>query len=416
MFRSSPCFAAFLILLAAARPGASQTVTYSEHIAPILYNNCIKCHRPNQVAPFSLLTYDDAARHGRDMVMQTQSRYMPPWKPEPGWAAYRDERRLTADQIALIQQWVDGGMPQGDPAKAPLAAAVHRWLAARHAGPDSGNAAAFTVPADGPDIYRNFVIPSGLTEDKWVTRRSRSGPRRAAWCTTCCFSPTPPAARAADGKDGQPGISGLRHHLHHRGSAGRAQRRSGRLGSGDHAGISAGGHRHALPEGRGFADADPLPSEWHSAEREDRDRAVLRTQARRATMTQLQVPAFFGAAPTSISRPARPITRCAVRTRCPPMWTQSASAAHAHYLAQGGQADRDPAFRRSPHSAVDPPVGFQLAGPIYLPGPGAAAQRHATRWRIDLRQLQQQLRESEYSAQARCDGARTPPTKWAACC
>src|SRR5437764_8812436 len=105
-------------LLAGARPACSQTITYSEHIAPIVYNNCVKCHRPNQVAPFALLTYDDAVRHGRDMVIQTKSRYMPPWKPEPGWTAYRDERRLTPAQIALIQQWLAGGRPQCDPAKA----------------------------------------------------------------------------------------------------------------------------------------------------------------------------------------------------------------------------------------------------------------------------------------------------------
>src|SRR5437588_12141393 len=109
MFHLFRCAAALTILLAAARPGNTQAVTYSEHIAPLLYNNCIKCHRPNQVAPFPLLTYDDAARHGRDMVVQTQSRYMPPWKPEPGWTKYRDERRLTPDQIALIKQWVDDG-------------------------------------------------------------------------------------------------------------------------------------------------------------------------------------------------------------------------------------------------------------------------------------------------------------------
>ena len=54
----------FLAILA---PLQAQTITYSEHIAPLLYNNCTKCHRPGQVAPFSLLTYDDALRHGRDI-------------------------------------------------------------------------------------------------------------------------------------------------------------------------------------------------------------------------------------------------------------------------------------------------------------------------------------------------------------
>src|SRR3954447_7534322 len=158
MFRYARSFASLTLLLPAARPGVSQTVTYSEHIAPLLYNNCIKCHRPNQVAPFSLLTYDDAARHARDILVQTQSRYMPPWKPEPGWTKYRDERRLTPDQIALIQQWLDAGMPTGDMSKAPPSPVfADDWLLGT---PDLvlQMPAGFTVPADGPDIYRNFVL------------------------------------------------------------------------------------------------------------------------------------------------------------------------------------------------------------------------------------------------------------------
>src|SRR5207253_73573 len=146
----------------------SPAVTYTQHIAPIVYANCIKCHRPNQVAPFSLLTYDDALRHGRDMVIQTQSRFMPPWKPEPGWAAYRDERRLTAAQIALIRQWVDDGMPEGDRSKLPpMPVLTDGWQLGT---PDLilEMPKGFDVPADGQDIYRNFVIPTGVTEDKWV--------------------------------------------------------------------------------------------------------------------------------------------------------------------------------------------------------------------------------------------------------
>src|SRR5712691_6622029 len=106
-------------MLAAAALAAGQSVTFSEHIAPIIYGQCATCHRPGQVAPFPLLTYDDVAKRGRTIAAVTQSRYMPPWKPEPGWAAYRDERRLTDAQIALIQKWFYDGMPKGDPFKAP---------------------------------------------------------------------------------------------------------------------------------------------------------------------------------------------------------------------------------------------------------------------------------------------------------
>jgi hypothetical protein len=154
-----------LLLLAAPYPAGAQSVTYSEHIAPIIYANCTTCHRPGQVAPFSLLTYSDAVKYGRTIAAVTQSGTMPPWKPERGWTALRDERGLSSAQISLIQQWVAAGMPQGDPALAPPTPTyVDGWQLGI---PDLilTMPAGFTVPADGPDIYRNFVLPSGVTHD-----------------------------------------------------------------------------------------------------------------------------------------------------------------------------------------------------------------------------------------------------------
>src|SRR5215472_3351207 len=196
-------------LLAIAASAGAQTVTFNEHIAPILYNNCTKCHRPGQVAPFSLLTYDDARRHGRDIAIQTQSGYMPPWKPEPGWAAFRDERRLTPDQINLIQQWLTGGMQQGDPAKAPTPPVYNDdWQLGR---PDLilEMSASFNVPADGPDVYRNFILPTGLTEDKWVRAIELKPLARPVVHHALFFTDTTGAARLLDAKDGQPGFPGF---------------------------------------------------------------------------------------------------------------------------------------------------------------------------------------------------------------
>jgi uncharacterized protein (TIGR03437 family) len=186
-----------------------QTITYSEHIAPLLYNNCTKCHRPGQVAPFQLLTYDDAVRHGRDIAIQTQSRYMPPWKPEPGWSAYRDERRLTSDQIDLIQQWVAGGMPQGDMSRAPaMPVYSDDWQLGT---PDLilEMPASFNVPADGPDVYRNFVIPGNTTDDKWVRAIEVKPLSRQVVHHILFFTDSTHAARLQDGKDGQPGFPGF---------------------------------------------------------------------------------------------------------------------------------------------------------------------------------------------------------------
>ena len=189
----------------------AQTITYAEHIAPILYNNCTKCHRPGQVAPFSLLTYDDAARRARDIAIQTKSGYMPPWKPEPGWAAYRDERRLTPAQIDVIQQWVAQGSQQGDMSRAPaMPVYSDDWQLGT---PDLilEMPQAFDVPADGPDVYRNFVIPTNTSDDRWVRAIEVKPMSRAVVHHILFFADSSPAhaARQQDGKDGQPGFPGF---------------------------------------------------------------------------------------------------------------------------------------------------------------------------------------------------------------
>src|SRR5579863_4295367 len=97
--------AAFLIAAAAA----AAAPTYNKDIAPILYQNCAGCHRPGEVAPFSLLTYADTAKRADLIATITKARIMPPWKAEPGHGEFQDARRLTGEQIALLQQWAANG-------------------------------------------------------------------------------------------------------------------------------------------------------------------------------------------------------------------------------------------------------------------------------------------------------------------
>lgn len=198
-----------LLLAAASIPLAAQTVTYNEQIAPIIYANCTKCHRTGQVAPFTLTSYEDVKQHARTIVSVTQSHYMPPWKPEPAYAPYRDERRLTAAQIALIAQWVSSGMELGDPALAPpVPQFPDEWQLGT---PDLilEMPAAFSVPATGPDIYRNFVIPTNLTQDRYIRAIELKPTARAVVHHSLFFADTTGNARAADGKDGQPGFPGF---------------------------------------------------------------------------------------------------------------------------------------------------------------------------------------------------------------
>jgi mono/diheme cytochrome c family protein len=164
-----------ILTLLAAVPTARQradkrapTPTFSEAIAPILYANCVTCHRAGEAAPFPLITYEEVAKRGKLIAKVTKSRYMPPWHAAHGFGEFADERRLSDEQIATIGEWVERGMPKGNLAKLPkVPEFTDGWQLGK---PDLilEMPASYGVPADGPDIYRNFILPTGLTEDKWV--------------------------------------------------------------------------------------------------------------------------------------------------------------------------------------------------------------------------------------------------------
>jgi hypothetical protein len=186
---------------------APQQVTFSETVAPIIYQNCVTCHRPGEAAPFSLISYEDVKKRGTLIAAVTSSRYMPPWHAAHGFGEFKEERRLTDDQIATIGDWVAQGMPQGDPAKMPkLPAFTEGW----HLGkPDLilEMPVAYDIPASGPDIYRNFVVPTNLTEDRWVRAiEFRPGARKAVHHVLIGYDASG-QVRKLDGADGRPGYS-----------------------------------------------------------------------------------------------------------------------------------------------------------------------------------------------------------------
>jgi hypothetical protein len=149
-----------------ARPAG--TVTFNRDIAPIFYKECATCHRPGQAGPFDLITYTDAKKRAGQIGEVTQSRFMPPWLPEHGIQPLADERRLNAEQVGLIQQWVADGAPEGDTADLP---AVPLWTDGWQLGPPDlvvTMPETYTLPADGKDIYRNFVIPVASSKDRHV--------------------------------------------------------------------------------------------------------------------------------------------------------------------------------------------------------------------------------------------------------
>ena len=193
-----------------APPPASSTVTFTEAIAPIVYANCVTCHRPGEAAPFSLISYEDVAKRGQLITRVTASRYMPPWHGDTDFGEFVGERSLTDAQIATIAAWVKQGMPRGDERRMPKLPEFvgGGWQLGT---PDLvlEMPAGFDVRATGPDVFRNFVIPTRLTEDKWVRGiEYRPGARKVVHHAIFA-AVTGGSLAALDGADGRPGFGGM---------------------------------------------------------------------------------------------------------------------------------------------------------------------------------------------------------------
>jgi hypothetical protein len=156
-------------------PGAAQ-LTFTHDVAPIVTRNCAPCHRSGEAAPFPLLTYEDVKKRAAQIATVTRSRYMPPWLPEHGYGDFADERRLTAEQIRTISDWVAQGAPEG-PAAAPAAADDGQTLGLPNLVAEAQSS--FTVPASGPDVYWNFVFRPDIDKTRYVKSIDiRPGDRR----------------------------------------------------------------------------------------------------------------------------------------------------------------------------------------------------------------------------------------------
>jgi mono/diheme cytochrome c family protein len=143
-------------------------VTFAKNVAPIVYSNCVTCHRPGQVAPFSLMTYQDVCKHADDIAMVTDDRTMPPWKAALNFGDFVGIRHLTDEQIATIGAWVKAGKPEGNPADLPPAPKFSSGWELGEPDLIVKVPRPFTVPAEGRDVYRCFVIPLNLDVEKYV--------------------------------------------------------------------------------------------------------------------------------------------------------------------------------------------------------------------------------------------------------
>jgi len=201
-------------VLAALGSGASPAAktaavpTFTEDIAPIIFNNCTSCHRPGENAPFTLMTYDEVRPRARQIANATKARQMPPWKAGPSDFAFKNDRTLSASEIEVIQQWVAAGMPEGDAKKLP---AMPKFTDGWQLGPPDlvvKMPVAYEVPASGRDIYRNFVLPLNLPNDVWVKAVDFRPAARSVVHHSLFFLDTTGDARREDEADPTPGYNG----------------------------------------------------------------------------------------------------------------------------------------------------------------------------------------------------------------
>jgi len=157
--------------LTAQSPSGStpSTPTFNKDVAAILYDNCVTCHRPNQIAPMTLISYKEArpwARAIKDKVVRGE---MPPWRADGRFGAFRNDRRLTPEQVRTIAAWADGGAPEGEtPLAAKLPDFKDGWTHPSGRPPDFvlEMADPFTVPAEGelPNFTIYQELPPALKE------------------------------------------------------------------------------------------------------------------------------------------------------------------------------------------------------------------------------------------------------------
>jgi len=161
-------------LVVAPAPGAraagpAKEVTFSKDVAPIFYANCAVCHRPNDIAPMSLLSYKEARPWAKSIKEKVIAREMPPWSPDHRFGEFTNDHRLAQKDIDTIVSWVDQGAKEGNskdlPAKPEFV--TGGWEIGK---PDVvlEMAEEWTIHPDDPDNYINFFIPTNFKEDVWV--------------------------------------------------------------------------------------------------------------------------------------------------------------------------------------------------------------------------------------------------------
>ncbi len=147
---------------------SATAVTFSKDVAPIFFKHCADCHRPNDMAPMSLLTYKDARAWARSIKEKVVTRQMPPWHADPHYGQFSNDRKLSQQDIDTIVAWVDQGAKEGSVKDLPAQPSFPTdWKIGK---PDVilSMQEDYTLEASGSDEYINFTMPTSFKENVWI--------------------------------------------------------------------------------------------------------------------------------------------------------------------------------------------------------------------------------------------------------
>lgn len=207
MRRLLPAWLVPALLTAACADGPP---TFAHDVAPIIHANCLSCHRPGNLAPFSLVTFEEVRDHAPQIVSATSSGEMPPWLPEPGVGRFSNARGLTAAQVTTLRTWAEQGMPRGpvdaQPAVPPAADAG--WQLGT---PDLVVTLpeAYTLATGDADVFRNFVVPVPMTRARFVRGVEFKPDRPASIHHAVIGVDASGESRRLDAGDPEPGYEGM---------------------------------------------------------------------------------------------------------------------------------------------------------------------------------------------------------------
>jgi hypothetical protein len=190
-----------------AASGADDPPTFNKEVVRIFQKHCQVCHHPGDVAPFSLMTYEDAAPWATRIKEVTESRYMPPWKPVSGCGEFQGERRLSSDDIQTLARWADSGAVEGNPTELPPPITFpDGW---RIGQPDAVLApdVDFPLEGEGDDLYRCFSIPTDSYVERWVRAVEVQPGNRSVVHHVLLFVDSKGESLALDEKDPGPGYT-----------------------------------------------------------------------------------------------------------------------------------------------------------------------------------------------------------------